>query len=125
MKSKQLNKGIDQLMDEGVAQLFRLELNNRKIIGTVGALQYEVIQYRLEHEYGAKCTYENLNVHKACWIEPENEKSEEFKEFKRVKAKFLAKDKRGQLVFLADSQFSLQMTQQKYKNIKFHFTSEF
>ncbi|WP_121667192.1 peptide chain release factor 3 [Mesonia aquimarina] len=125
MKSKQLEKGIDQLMDEGVAQLFRLELNNRKIIGTVGALQYEVIQYRLEHEYGAKCTYENLNVHKACWIEPEDEKSEEFKDFKRVKAKFLAKDKRGQLVFLADSQFSLQMTQQKYPSIKFHFTSEF
>ena len=125
MKSKQLEKGIDQLMDEGVAQLFRLELNNRKVIGTVGALQYEVIQYRLEHEYGAKCTYEPLNVHKACWVEPENEKSEEFKEFKRVKNKFLAKDKRGQLVFLADSMFSLQMTQQKYPSIKFHFTSEF
>jgi len=125
MKSKQLEKGIDQLMDEGVAQLFRLELNNRKVIGTVGALQYEVIQYRLEHEYGAKCTYENLNVHKACWIEPEDEKSDEFADFKRVKAKFLAKDKRGQLVFLADSQFSLQMTEQKYKHIKFHYTSEF
>ncbi|MDN6280301.1 MAG: peptide chain release factor 3 [Psychroflexus sp.] len=125
MKSKQLNKGIEQLMDEGVAQLFTLELNNRKIIGTVGALQYEVIQYRLEHEYGAKCSYENINVHKACWIEPENEKSEEFQDFKRVKSRFLAKDKQNQLVFLADSQFSLQMTQQKYPSIKFHFTSEF
>ena len=125
MKSKQLEKGIDQLMDEGVAQLFILELNGRKVIGTVGALQFEVIQYRLEHEYGAKCTYENLNVHKACWIEPEDPKSEEFKDFKRVKSKFLAKDKRGQLVFLADSAFSLQMAQQKYPKIKFHFTSEF
>ncbi|MBB4118571.1 peptide chain release factor 3 [Mesonia hippocampi] len=125
MKSKQLEKGIDQLMDEGVAQLFRLNLNNRKIIGTVGALQYEVIQYRLEHEYGAKCTYENINVHKACWVEPEDEKNEEFADFKRVKSKFLATDKRGQLVFLADSPFSLQMTQQKYPSIKFHFTSEF
>jgi peptide chain release factor 3 len=125
MKSKQLEKGVDQLMDEGVAQLFILELNNRKVIGTVGALQFEVIQYRLEHEYGAKCTYESLNVHKATWVEPENPKSEEFKEFKRVKAKFLAKDKHGQLVFFADSQFSLQMTQQKFPSIKFHFTSEF
>jgi len=125
MKSKQLEKGVDQLMDEGVAQLFILELNNRKVIGTVGALQFEVIQYRLEHEYGAKCTYEHLNVHKATWVETENPKSEEFKEFKRVKAKFLAKDKQGQLVFFADSQFSLQMTQQKFPNIKFHFTSEF
>ncbi|MCO4799081.1 MAG: peptide chain release factor 3, partial [Colwelliaceae bacterium] len=125
LKSKQLNKGIDQLMDEGVAQLFTLDLNGRKVIGTVGALQYEVIQYRLEHEYGAKCTYENLNVHKACWIEPGDENNEEFKEFKRIKQRFLAKDKRGQLVFLADSMFSLQMTQQKYPSIVFHLTSEY
>ena len=125
MKAKQLYKGIDQLMDEGVAQLFTLELNGRKIIGTVGALQYEVIQYRLEHEYGAKCSYENLNVHKACWVEPEDAKNEEFKEFLRVKQRFLVKDKQNQLVFLADSAFSLQMTQQKYPSIKFHFTSEY
>ncbi|TYP70948.1 peptide chain release factor 3 [Aquimarina intermedia] len=125
MKSKQLAKGIDQLMDEGVAQLFTLELNGRKVIGTVGALQYEVIQYRLEHEYGAKCSYENLNVHKACWVDPRGSDEQEFADFKRVKNKFLATDKRGQLVFLADSSFSLQMTQQKYPTVKFHFTSEF
>ena len=125
MKAKQLFKGIDQLMDEGVAQLFTLDLNGRKVIGTVGALQYEVIQYRLEHEYGAKCSYEPLNVYKACWVEPDNPKSEEFKEFLRVKQKFMARDKHEQLVFLADSSFSLQMTQQKYPNIKFHFTSEY
>ncbi|WP_298480873.1 peptide chain release factor 3 [uncultured Maribacter sp.] len=125
LKSKQLYKGIDQLMDEGVAQLFTLELNGRKIIGTVGALQFEVIQYRLEHEYSAKCTYENLPVYKACWVDESNNKTDEFKEFVRVKQKFLAKDKKGQLVFLADSSFSLQMTQQKYPNVKLHFTSEF
>jgi peptide chain release factor 3 len=125
LKSKQLFKGIDQLMDEGVAQLFTLELNGRKVIGTVGALQYEVIQYRLEHEYGAKCTYENLNVYKACWVEPKDPKNEEYQEFLRVKQRYLAKDKQNQLVFLADSQFSLQMTQQKYPSITFHFTSEF
>lgn len=125
MKSKQLEKGVDQLMDEGVAQLFTLELNGRKVIGTVGALQFEVIQYRLEHEYGAKCSYENLSVYKACWVEPENPKSEEFADFKRVKAKFLAKDKRNQLVFFADSAFTLQMTQSKYPHIKLHFVSEF
>lgn len=125
MKSKQLEKGIDQLMDEGVAQLFTLELNGRKVIGTVGALQFEVIQYRLEHEYGAKCTYENVNVHKACWVDPEDPKNDEFAEFKRVKSKFLARDKRGQLVFFADSAFSLQMTQNKFPSVKFHFISEF
>ena len=51
-----------------VAQLFTMSTNGRKLIGTVGALQFEVIQYRLKHEYGASCSYENHNVHKACWI---------------------------------------------------------
>lgn len=87
LKAKQLAKGIDQLMDEGVAQLFTMEMNGRKIIGTVGALQYEVIQYRLEHEYGAKCSYEPINIHKACWVEAD-EKSEEFKEFARLRQRF-------------------------------------
>jgi peptide chain release factor 3 len=125
MKSKQLYKGLDQLMDEGVAQLFTLDMNGRRVIGTVGALQYEVIQYRLAHEYGAKCSYENLQVHKACWVEPEDSKNEEFKEFKRVKQRYLAKDKQGQLVFLADSEFTIQMTQNKYPSVKLHFVSEF
>lgn len=125
MKAKQLEKGIDQLMDEGVAQLFTLELNGRKIIGTVGALQYEVIQYRLEHEYGAKCTYENFPVYKACWIEPSDPKNEEYHEFLRVKQKFLAKDKHGQLVFLADSHFSIDMAKSKYPSVKLHYVSEF
>lgn len=124
MKAKQLEKGVDQLMDEGVAQLFTLEMNGRKVIGTVGALQYEVIQYRLEHEYGAKCSYENFPAFKACWVRPEDPKNEEFKEFQRVKQKFMAKDKYGQLVFLADSDFSIQMSQQKYPSVKLRFTSE-
>ncbi len=125
MKAKQLAKGLDQLMDEGVAQLFTLDLNGRKVIGTVGALQFEVIQYRLEHEYGAKCTYENLNVHKACWVEPVDPSNSEFKEFKRVKQRYLAKDKNGQMVFLADSAFTVQMTQDKYPSVQLHFVSEF
>ncbi len=78
----------------------------------MGALQYEVIQYRLEHEYGAKCTYEPIGIHKACWIEAD-EKSEEFKEFARLKQRFMARDNHGQLVFLADSAFTIHMTQEK------------
>ncbi|MFV0237797.1 MAG: peptide chain release factor 3, partial [Flavobacteriales bacterium] len=124
MRAKQLNKGINQLMDEGVAQLFTLEMNNRRVIGTVGALQYEVIQYRLEHEYSAKCTYENIAIHKACWLEVEDESSEDFKEFKRVKQRYLARDKDNQLVFLADSPFTITMTEEKYPSIKLRYTSE-
>ena len=125
MKAKQLEKGIVQLMDEGVAQLFILNINKRKIIGTVGALQFEVIQYRLLHEYGAKCNFENLNVFKACWISTGKSVNNEIEEFKRVKQKYLAKDKQGQMVFLSDSDFTLQMTKNKYPSIKFYYTSEF
>jgi peptide chain release factor 3 len=124
MKSKQLAKGIDQLMDEGVAQLFTLDLNGRKVIGTVGALQYDVIQYRLEHEYGAKCTYEPLNVYKAFWVVPDDPDNDEYKDFKRVKQRYLAKDKHGKQVFLADSPFSFEMTKTKYPSVKLYEKSE-
>ncbi|MGQ8335097.1 peptide chain release factor 3 [Sunxiuqinia sp. A32] len=123
MKSKQLAKGVDQLMEEGVAQLFTSNFNGRKIIGTVGQLQFEVIQYRLEHEYGAKCRFENLSMHKACWIECDDKKV--LDEFKKRKHQKMATDKRGRDVFMADSGFILQMAQDEFKDIKFHFTSEF
>lgn len=123
MKSKQLEKGINQLMDEGVAQLFVNQFNGRKIIGTVGQLQFEVIQYRLENEYNAKCRWEPVHLHKACWIESDD--AEELDQFKKRKYQYMAKDRDGRDVFLADSGYVLSMAQQDFKNIKFHFTSEF
>ena len=123
MKQKQLDKGVNQLMDEGVAQLFVSQMNGRKIIGTVGQLQFEVIQYRLEHEYNAKCRWEPLQMYKACWIESDDEA--ELEMFKKRKAQYMAFDKDGRDVFMADSAYVLQMAQNDYKHIKFHFTSEF
>ncbi len=123
MKFKQLSKGIDQLMDEGVAQLFTSSLNGRKIIGTVGALQFEVIQYRLEHEYGAKCRYEPISIHKACWIESDN--TAQLTDFKRRKHTNMAVDKHGRDVFLADTSYALALAQENFPDIRFHFTSEF
>ena len=123
MKTKQLNKGIDQLMDEGVAQLFVNQFNGRKIIGTVGQLQFEVIQYRLENEYNAKCRWEPVSLYKACWIESDD--PEELEAFKKRKYQYMAKDREGRDVFLADSNYVLQMAQNDFKHIKFHFTSEF
>ena len=123
MKAKQLQKGIDQLMDEGVAQLFVNQFNGRKIIGTVGQLQFEVIQYRLENEYNAKCRWEPVHLYKACWIESDDEA--ELENFKKRKYQYMAKDKEGRDVFLADSGYVLSMAQEYFKHIKFHFTSEF
>jgi peptide chain release factor 3 len=123
MKSKQLEKGITQLMDEGVAQLFIKESTGRKIIGTVGALQFDVIQYRLKHEYGASCTYDPVSLHKACWISYEDEQA--YKDFKIKRKRDLAKDKDGKEVFLAESAWSLKMAMENHPEIGFHFTSEY
>ena len=123
MKTKQLNKGLDQLMDEGVAQMFVKEINGDKIIGTVGALQFDVIQYRLEHEYGAKCDYEPLSLHKACWIEADTDTL--LQSFITRKKKDIAHDKDGKPVFLAESAWVLRMTQENFPDIRFHNTSEF
>ena len=123
LKSKQLAKGLTQLMDEGVAQLFHREFNNRKVIGTVGALQFDVIQYRLKHEYGASCAYEPVNLHKACWIECEDE--DKLRAFLSRRKRDMATDKDGNNVFLAESAWTLKMAQDNFPDIVFHFTSEF
>ena len=122
LKAKQLAKGIDQLMDEGVAQLFTHQYTNRKIIGTVGQLQFEVIEYRLKHEYGATVRYEPFSLYKACWLSCEDEA--ELKEFKLRKQRFMAKDKHGRDVFLAESRYSIIQAEEKFPNVKFHYTSE-
>ncbi|HET6243091.1 MAG: peptide chain release factor 3 [Bacteroidetes bacterium] len=122
MKSKQLEKGINQLTDEGVAQLFTQQPGNRKIIGTVGELQFDVIQFRLLHEYGASCRFDQMPFYKACWITSDNKtKLNDLCEFKH---RNIVTDKDNNLVFLADSEWALNMTIENNPEIKFHFTSE-
>lgn len=122
MKSKQLSKGLDELMDEGVAQLFTRDFDGAKIVGTVGALQFDVIQYRLEHEYGARCRYEPVNLRRACWVSCT--KPAEIETFKQRRRRETAHDQDGKLVFLAESDWSLKMAQENHPEISFHFTSE-
>jgi peptide chain release factor 3 len=123
MKTKQLEKGIEQLTEEGVAQLFTMDIGSRKIVGTVGELQFEVIKYRLEHEYGAKCDFEHKNFYKACWLT--SNRPEKIVEFRRIKGNEVVRDKDGNSVYLAPSAFMLRMEQENYPDIEFHFTSEF
>ncbi|MCC7302050.1 MAG: peptide chain release factor 3 [Bacteroidia bacterium] len=122
MKTKQLHKGLEQLTDEGVAQLFTKKNNNRKVLGTVGALQFEVIQHRLKAEYNASCDFEPLTLHKACWITCKDKKKLEA--FIEDKIHHMATDKDDRPVFLAESAWALQMAQEKNPEIEFHFTSE-
>ncbi|TAG54435.1 MAG: peptide chain release factor 3, partial [Runella slithyformis] len=123
MKSKQLEKGVQQLTDEGVAQLFTLQPGNRKVVGTVGELQFDVIQYRLEHEYGAKCRWVTMSTSRACWITAEDPKK--LQEFIRLKGNQVGFDKDANPVFFADSDWMLRMNQTNNPDIQFHITSEF
>ena len=122
MKTKQLEKGINQLTDEGVAQLFTQHGGNRKIIGCVGELQFEVIQYRLLQEYNASCAFVPLQFYKACWITGDKKKVEDFVRFKSAN---IMHDKDGNLVYLAQSEWFLNTERQNNPDIEFHFTSEF
>ena len=122
MKSKQLEKGLSQLMDEGVAQLFTYEMGARKVVGTVGALQFEVLQHRLLNEYNAKVQFNAVNIYKACWISGTDE---DVDAFVKDKYRYIARDKEGKLVFMAETKAWLQMVQDNFPDITFHFISEF
>ena len=95
----------------------------RKVVGTVGALQFEVLQYRLLNEYGANAKFEGVNIYKACWISSENK--EKLDEFVKDKYRHIAKDKEGKLVFMAETKSWLQMVQENFPEVEFHFISEF
>jgi peptide chain release factor 3 len=122
MKTKQLEKGLLQLTDEGVAQLFTQFGGNKKIIGCVGELQFEVIQYRLLHEYGASVVFNTLPFYKACWLTAKDPKKlEDFLRFKQANA---GEDKDGHPVYLAQSEWFLNTEKSNNPDIEFHFTSE-
>jgi peptide chain release factor 3 len=122
-KSKQLEKGISQLTEEGVAQLFTQQPGNKKIIGTVGPLQFDVIQFRLEHEYGAKAEFYSLNYYKALWITSDNK--DKLQDLILKRAANIAYDKDNQPVYLAESQWLQNTIMENYPEVTFHNTSEF
>jgi peptide chain release factor 3 len=122
MKTKQLEKGLLQLTDEGVAQLFTQHGGNKKIIGCVGELQFEVIQYRLLHEYGASVQFNSLPFYKACWLTSDS--PAKLQDFARFKGANIAEDKDGHLVYLAQSEWFLNTERNNNPDIVFHFTSE-
>jgi len=122
LKTKQLEKGLSQLCEEGVAQLFIQKSSQRRIVGTVGALQFEVIQYRLEHEYGALCRFDSLDFMKACWIFSEDDGA--LKEFMRSRSFQIASDQSGHDVYMAQTQWSLEREIKENPKIDFKFFSD-
>lgn len=122
-KTKQLEKGIMQLTDEGVAQLFTQQPGNVRIVGTVGELQFEVIQFRLLAEYGASCSFHSVNYVKACWVTSDDKDA--LDRFLHTKRQYITYDKDNQPVFMAESDWSLRTTEKNFPEIEFHTTSEF
>jgi peptide chain release factor 3 len=122
LKTKQLEKGITQLTDEGVAQLFTQFGGNKKIIGCVGDLQFEVIQYRLLQEYGAACEFRTLPFYKACWLTSKDQNK--LHDFLRFKQQNAAMDKDESPVYLAQSEWFLNTEITNNPDITFHFTNE-
>ena len=122
LKTKQLEKGLNQLTDEGVAQLFTQFGGTKKIIGCVGELQFEVIQYRLLQEYGASVQMNSLPFFKACWLTSKDPKK--LLDFARFKQANIAEDKDGHMVYLAQSEWFLNTEITNNPDIEFHYTSE-
>ena len=122
LKLKALQKGLEQLSEEGATQFFRPMMNNDLILGAVGMLQFEVVAYRLRNEYNVEATFEKVNVHTARWVRCADEKM--LQDFTRQLQGNLADDGAGQLVYLAPTRVNLQLTQERWPDIEFAATRE-
>jgi len=122
LKLKALQKGLAQLSEEGATQFFRPLMSNDLILGAVGILQFDVVAYRLKNEYGVEATFENVNVKTARWIDCDD--SRMLDDFTRQLQNNLAEDGAGQLVYLAPTHVNLQLTQERWPDIRFAATRE-
>jgi peptide chain release factor 3 len=122
LKMKALQKGLSQLCEEGATQLFKPLRNNELILGAVGQLQFEVVAFRLQDEYGVQCVFETVNVHTARWISSKDEKKLE--EFRAKAYDNLAVDHSGALVYLAPGRVNLELTLERWPDITFRETRE-
>ncbi len=121
MKMKQLQKGLQQLAEEGATQLFRPIHSNDLILGAVGTLQFDVVAHRLEFEYGVDCFFEPYNVATARWLRGDAAMIGQLAEKSGVN---VALDGAGDYVYLAPNRVNLNMTQERYPQIVFLETRE-
>ncbi len=122
LRLKALQKGLDQLCEEGATQLFRPLRNNDLILGAVGVLQFDVVAHRLANEYGVDCSFENINVHTARWLEFPDDRMRE--EFSRRNHDNLATDHADALVYVAPTRVNLQLAEERWPDVRFHATRE-
>ncbi|MFT5501065.1 MAG: peptide chain release factor 3 [Woeseiaceae bacterium] len=123
LKLKALQKGLSQLCEEGATQLFKPRRNNDLILGAVGPLQFEVVAHRLKDEYKVECQFEPIKVATARWVETDDEKI--LQEFERKAHDNLALDHSGSLVYIAPSKVNLNLTEERWPDIRFCETREY
>lgn len=122
MRMKALNKGLNELCEEGATQVFRPLVSNDVILGAVGVLQFDVVAWRLKQEYGVDCAYDNVPVATARWVHANNAKKLE--EFKKRQEENLAEDGSGALTYLAPSMVNLNLTTERWPDIELQATRE-
>jgi len=122
LRMKALQKGLQELCEEGASQLFRPMNNNDLIVGAVGVLQFDVVVHRLKHEYNVECVFENVNVATARWVECADEKM--LNDFKRKAADNLALDGDKNLTYIAPTRINLELIKERWPEIEFHATRE-
>ncbi len=121
LKTKQLQKGLQQLSEEGATQLFRPLLSNDLILGAVGTLQFEVVAHRLEHEYGVDAIFESCEFITARWLHGSDAA------IKQIADKYgfnVAIDGSGAYVYLAPNRVNLDMTRERFPDLQFLETRE-
>ena len=122
LKIKQLQKGLQQLAEEGSVQVFFPKRNNDIIVGAVGVLQYEVVAFRLKDEYKVEAVYEPVNIYTARWVEFDDNKVES--EFVRKAEDGLAVDGAGHMTYLAATRVNLSLTEERFPEVQFRATRE-
>ena len=122
LRMKALQKGLDQLSEEGATQVFRPLINNDLILGAVGVLQFDVVAYRLKDEYNTECSYDPINVTTARWIVCEDAKMLE--DFRKKNEPNLAIDSHGSLTYLAPSRVNLDLAIERWPQVQFLATRE-
>jgi peptide chain release factor 3 len=126
LRMKALQKGLDQLCEEGATQVFRPLRNNDLILGAVGQLQFDVVAFRLQDEYGVQATFDNVNVFTARWVYGQNidQNARKIEEFRTKAYENLALDHAGALVYLAPTRVNLQLTLERWPDLEFRETRE-
>jgi peptide chain release factor 3 len=122
LKSKQLNKGLRELGEEGAIQVFAPLVDSNLLMGAVGQLQFEVVEHRLKTEYGVDAVFERSGIHTARWVTCDD--AAHLAEFVKAQQMRLARDVDDNLVYLADNHVNLSLAMERWPKVKFHNTRE-